>query len=254
MAGLNKSQNKKTKDIDSISNKIQNDEDVVEKYLISQQKPFSINDLVLNLNNKFKKTPLLKILDDLHKKEKIIIVTFGKTSIFASKDIVKEISIEQRDEEVAGNQPSSNPLLLLEQILQLKEEQTEMNRDFKQLNDCINNEKKNPSNKELPTLIKTFEGKLAQVCEAIEELKKQEDNIYRDSKNISSEYNNGNNSNVPQTNKDLLAYIEKSEKILTKEMKTRKQIIKNILNLLLQNKKPQELKNILDDIGFEETH
>ena len=246
--------NKKAKDTDNIPNKAQNDEDTVEQYLISQQKPFAINDLVLNLNNKFKKTLLLKILDALHKKGKIILVTFGKTTIFSSKDIIKETATQPIDEIAGGNQPSGNPLLLLEQLLQLKEEQTEMHRDFKQLTECLNNESKNPSNKELPGLIETLEEKLVQVSQNIEDLKNQEDNVHGDSENASNGYNNGNDGNIPQTNKDLLAYIEKSDKILIKEMKTRKQIIKNILNLLLQNKKPQELKNILDDIGFEEIH
>lgn len=238
MVSSNKSNIRSVKE-DTTSNIVQNDIDIVKQYLISQQKPFSINDLVLNLNNKFKKVTLLKILDDLHKKDKIVITTFGKTLIFSCKDIDKE------------QLSTSNPLLLFEQLTQLKEEQAEMNRDLKHLIDSINNEKKNPSNKELPNLIGNLKIKIDQVKIAIEDLKNQEEeNVFADQRSII----NGDNCNIPQTNKELSTYIEKSEKILSKEMKSRKQIIKNILNLLLQSKKPQELKDILDDIGFEEIH
>lgn len=51
-----------------------------------------------------------------------------------------------------------------------------------------------------------------------------------------------------------MTYIEKSEKILSKEMNSWQQVIKSNLNLLVQSEKLQELKDILDDIIFEEIH
>lgn len=64
MVSSNKSNIRSVKE-DTTSNIVQNDIDIVKQYLISQQKPFSINDLVLNLNNKFKKVTLLKIFECL---------------------------------------------------------------------------------------------------------------------------------------------------------------------------------------------
>lgn len=51
-----------------------------------------------------------------------------------------------------------------------------------------------------------------------------------------------------------MTYIEKNEKILSKEMNSWQQVIKSNLNLLVQSEKLQELKDILDDIIFEEIH
>ena len=51
-----------------------------------------------------------------------------------------------------------------------------------------------------------------------------------------------------------MTYIEKNEKILSKEKNSWQQIIKNYMNLLLQSEKLQELMDISDDIIFEEIH
>lgn len=212
------------------------DEDIVENYLSSQRKPFSINDLVLNLNNRFKKNPLLKILDTLHGKDRIILTTFGKTIIYSAKDIDPGIPPSTSENKENFEPPSEDPLRLSEQILQLREEQTELNRDLKQLNSFILTEGKTPANKDLPQLIKNLQSSMEEITTRIDNLKR--------------EVTNNNNSSM--INKDLINHIQRSNKILSKELKLRTQMTKNILKLLQQNNKPQELKELLEDIGFEE--
>lgn len=212
----------------------QEDEDTVEAYLTSQLKPFSINDLVLNLNNKFKKAPLLKILDELAKKDKIVVTAFGKTSIYSAKDIPRASNTDTIADQSNMDQPNENPLKLAEQILQLREEQTEINNSLKQLNSYITSEQKNPSNQELPLAISKLEAKL--------------DHIHQSLKR----FNEGGDDTI--INKDMIANIERSEKILKKELKIRVRITKDILSVLMQNNKPNELKELLENIGYEEVH
>ncbi|CAL9728889.1 homologous-pairing protein 2 [Monosporozyma unispora] len=212
----------------------QEDEDTVEKYLTSQLKPFSINDLVLNLNNKFKKTPLLKILDDLVEKEKIVVTIFGKTSIYSAKDIIKTSLNEVTVNNENLQQPNENPLFLAEQILQLKEEQTEINNSLKQLNSFIEVEGKNPSNQDLPIVVEELEETLNHLKQSLVDIK------------------SGNNNT--KVNKDLIANIEQSERILTKELKMRSRISKDIIGVLMQNNDSKSLKELLENIGFEEVH
>lgn len=212
----------------------QQDEDTVVNYLTSQLKPFSINDLVLNLNNKFKKMPLLKILDELAKKDKIIITAFGKTSIYSAKDIPRTSNKPTTVDQDSMDQPNENPLKLAEQILQLREEQTEINNSLKQLNSYIISEQKNPSNQELYPAIVKLEEKLHHILQSLKR------------------FNNAGDDTI--INKDMIATIERSEKILKKEMKSRIRITKDILSVLTQNNKPNDLKELLENIGFEEVH
>lgn len=218
-------------------------EEVVEEYLNSQRKPFSINDLVLNLNNKFKKPLLVNTLENLFKENRIVIIVFGKVSIYAAKDIeiepvLQDISQEDKENKEENELPNQNPIYLSEQILQLREEQGELTRDLKQLKNFIATESKNPSNNELPTLIEGLEKRLGSLNKEIEIMKN----------NTSGKKSEADG----KLNKNFIETIQKQEKILDKEMKQRKKYTRNLLKLLAETRTPEKLNEVLEDIGFED--
>lgn len=61
-------------------------EDLIEEYLVSQYRPFAINDIIQNLHNKVSKTVAQKALENLTVQERILTKTFGKVVIYACKE------------------------------------------------------------------------------------------------------------------------------------------------------------------------
>lgn len=103
--------------------------------IVSLNRPFSIQDLLITLKNSVTKTVLTKYLTDFTEKNQIINKTYGKTSIYCPKQEQEAISVEELenlDNEIEILQNENNQLketfneksMLLGKITQYKDDKS----------------------------------------------------------------------------------------------------------------------------------
>lgn len=189
-------------------------EQIIEKYLNEQFKPFVINDLITNLHNKIKKTAMLKYLDNLIQKDKILVFTFGKTLVYAGKDKLLNQDFQY---------------ITSAEITEKREKLAELERTNKQLYNRINDLEKQPTNE-------LIQSKTAELSELIPEAKEK----LRVLRKVWD-------PNVQHEN----SIIIKHERILQKELRKRSKILNNLINVLKELSNTKNVQELLDDIGIE---
>ncbi|CAI4471611.1 ADM_collapsed_G0020110.mRNA.1.CDS.1 [Saccharomyces cerevisiae] len=120
-----------------------------EDYLVSQYKPFSVNDIVQNLHNKVTKTTATKALENLVNEKRIVSKTFGKIIIY---------SCNEQDTALPSNIDPSQ--FDFETVLQLRNDLIELERDKSMAKDALDSVTKEPENEDLLTIIENEENEL----------------------------------------------------------------------------------------------
>lgn len=189
-------------------------EQLIENYLNEQYKPFVINDLISNLHNKIKKTAMLKCLDSLIEKDKILVFAFGKTLVYAGKD------------------ESLNPdfeYITLKNITEKREKLMELERTNKQLFSQIADVEKQPTNDYINSKTDELNALIPETKEKMRIFKKVWD------------------PDVQHENSIMV----KHELILQKELNKRLKIMNNLINILKELSNNKNIQDVLDDIGIE---
>lgn len=134
-------------------------EDLIEEYLVSQYKPFAINDIVQNLHNKVGKTAAVKALENLAAAGRITTKSFGKIVIYAcpEQDLVLPPGVE-----AAQYTP--------EALIQWRTELSEVERDRAAAQDEFDRIMRDPPNEELQDLIKQNVQTVQQLQRELQEL------------------------------------------------------------------------------------
>ncbi|CAI5759110.1 unnamed protein product [Candida verbasci] len=89
-------------------------------YMRLQYRPYSINDIQLNLHNQFTKNKLVSVLDELVNDRELVSKTIGKTTYYVYKEIIPEendINVDEiKEEHTALSQHISDLKLWLQKI------------------------------------------------------------------------------------------------------------------------------------------
>lgn len=194
---------------------------LIEEYLISQYKPFAINDIVQNLHNKVAKTVAIKALESLSNSGKITTKSFGKVVIYACNE--QKLSLPE------GIDPSQ---YTIETLSQLRTELIEIERDRENASEALNKIMAEPSNEQLMDVIE--ENKLA--------LQVLKDNILQLQTNW-----------VP-TDEIIIHRLMDSELKLAKELKTRSKMMKILIALIKDTVRPTNMPEFLVSISRKMYH
>lgn len=192
--------------------------EAVLKYLRDQNRPYSANDIFMNLHKEFGKTAVQKALDELTEKGKIKEKIYGKQKVYAvqqvdegnSEDMNKELS--DLDKEIAK---VSDELQSAEQQLRAQESLLQKLLSTLTTEDAV---------KEKSIL----EEKVLKLAEKLEQL----------SKNA-----------VPISKKEREKIVNLREKNV-KEWRKRKSLCMDIINSILEGY-PKDKKSLLEEIGIE---
>ncbi|XP_046994871.1 homologous-pairing protein 2 homolog [Schistocerca americana] len=192
--------------------------EAVLKYLRDQNRPYSANDIFMNLHKEFGKTAIQKALDELTEKGKLKEKIYGKQKVYAieqveegnSEDMNKELS--DLDKEIAK---VSDELQSAEQQLRAHESLLQKLLTTLTTEDAM---------KEKSLL----EEKVSKLTEKLEQL----------SKNA-----------VPISKKERDKIVNLREKNV-KEWRKRKSLCMDIVNSILEGY-PKDKKSLLEEIGIE---
>ncbi|XP_049779839.1 homologous-pairing protein 2 homolog [Schistocerca cancellata] len=192
--------------------------EAVLKYLRDQNRPYSANDVFMNLHKEFGKTAIQKALDELTEKGKLKEKMYGKQKVYAieqveegnSEDMNKELS--DLDKEIAK---VSDELQSAEQQLRAHESLLQKLLTTLTTEDAV---------KEKSLL----EEKVSKLTEKLEQL----------SKNA-----------VPISKKERDKIVNLREKNV-KEWRKRKSLCMDIVNSILEGY-PKDKKSLLEEIGIE---
>ncbi|XP_049810418.1 homologous-pairing protein 2 homolog [Schistocerca nitens] len=192
--------------------------EAVLKYLRDQNRPYSANDIFMNLHKEFGKTAIQKALDELTEKGKLKEKIYGKQKVYAieqvdegnSEDMNKELS--DLDKEIAK---VSDELQSAEQQLRAHESLLQKLLTTLTTEDAV---------KEKSLL----EEKVSKLTEKLEQL----------SKNA-----------VPISKKERDKIVNLREKNV-KEWRKRKSLCMDIVNSILEGY-PKDKKSLLEEIGIE---
>ncbi|XP_049860772.1 homologous-pairing protein 2 homolog [Schistocerca gregaria] len=192
--------------------------EAVLKYLRDQNRPYSANDIFMNLHKEFGKTAIQKALDELTEKGKLKEKIYGKQKVYAveqvqegnSEDMNKELS--DLDKEIAK---VSDELQSAEQQLRAHESLLQKLLTTLTTEDAV---------KEKSVL----EEKVSKLTEKLEQL----------SKNA-----------VPISKKERDKIVNLRDKNV-KEWRKRKSLCMDIVNSILEGY-PKDKKSLLEEIGIE---
>lgn len=192
--------------------------EAVLNYLQKQNRPYSANDIFLNLHKEIGKTQLQKTLDQLVEQQKIKEKLYGKQKIYVViQDNSSKENIDKEIQELDQNiMALSGKVNSAEQDLKIKEDLV------KQLNTMVSIEEAKDNIVNLECSITKLKEKL---------------NILTDNK-------------TPPISNDEREKILKDHGQLTKEWRKRKRICMDILNSILENY-PKSKKDLLEEIGLE---
>ncbi|KAI5960481.1 hypothetical protein KGF57_001940 [Candida theae] len=121
-------QTKKAQDIDNIKA-------IISNYMKAQYRPYSTNDILLNLHNQVPKQKLSKGLATLVKEKELIVKTVGKTSYYCFKMLSQELESSYTE--------------LLDEVPQIEKETAEVEVELNELATELKNLKLTPSNSEI---------------------------------------------------------------------------------------------------------
>lgn len=190
---------------------------MIESYLKTQYKPFAINDIVQNLHNKVSKPTALKALETLVSEDKIVSKTFGKVVIYSCKDM--DLAVKEGENHYT-----------FEELVQLREELMEVERDKASVQNAVNDLLKEPGNNQLENEIITMKNEIVKEEEVLKGL-----NVDRN----------------PEEEK-LISEIQERQKLLEKVINSRKKMVKDLIGIIKYQINPKNLIEFLEDIGVEQ--
>lgn len=192
---------------------------LIESYLISQYRPFAINDIVLNLHGQITKAAATKALDSLVQEHRVTAKTFGKVIIY---------SCNEKELELPAGVESDN--FTFAHLAELRKELKELDSDKSAVTEALNKVLKEPSNAQLLHLQVTREQEIAHLQQVLTRLQEDWD---------------------PKM-EPLINDLVKTDKTLDKELKTRFKIMKNLLAIVKDTVRPTDMGEFLEEIGFEQ--
>ncbi|GMC33103.1 unnamed protein product [Saccharomyces cerevisiae] len=194
-------------------------EQLIEDYLVSQYKPFSVNDIVQNLHNKVTKTTATKALENLVNEKRIVSKTFGKIIIY---------SCNEQDTALPSNIDPSQ--FDFETVLQLRNDLIELERDKSTAKDALDSVTKEPENEDLLTIIENEENELKKIESKLQSLQDDWD----------------------PANDEIVKRIMSEDTLLQKEITKRSKICKNLIATIKDSVRPKNMNEFLEEIGFED--
>ncbi|CAR29470.1 hypothetical protein ZYGR_0AD01520 [Zygosaccharomyces rouxii] len=192
---------------------------LIESYLISQYRPFAINDIVLNLHGQITKAAATKALDSLVQEHRVTAKTFGKVIIY---------SCNEKELELPAGVESDN--FTFAHLAELRKELKELDSDKSAVTEALNKVLKEPSNAQLLHLQVAREQEIAHLQQVLTRLQEDWD---------------------PKM-EPLINDLVKTDKTLDKELKTRFKIMKNLLAIVKDTVRPTDMGEFLEEIGFEQ--
>ncbi|AAS53845.2 AFR474Wp [Eremothecium gossypii ATCC 10895] len=196
-------------------------EDLIERYLIEQYRPFGVNDIVQNLHNRVTKTNATKALETLVSQDRIICKLFGKAAIYCCKEQQLQLPPNVTEEEIT-----------IEALEQLREECNALNSDINEWQTQLNQLTRDPTNIELIEQINQRKVELEETKTRLEALEQ---------------------GWKPQ-HAEVTSKLVSQNKVLEKAIKKRKKIMQEAVALVLstQNITGETAKaDYLEELGFE---
>ncbi|CAI6511548.1 AIS_HP2_G0018720.mRNA.1.CDS.1 [Saccharomyces cerevisiae] len=187
-------------------------EQLIEDYLVSQYKPFSVNDIIQNLHNKVTKTTATKALENLVNEKRIVSKSFGKIVIY---------SCNERETELPSDIDPSD--FDFETVLQLRNDLIELDRDKSMAKDALDSVTKEPENEELLKIIEKEEDELREIESKLQSLQ--------------GDWNPANDEIVKQ--------IMSRDALFQKEITKRSKICKNLIATIKDSVCPKNMNDFL---------
>lgn len=191
-------------------------EDLIEEYLISQYKPFAINDIVQNLHNKVAKTVAIKALENLSTSGRVTTKFFGKVVIYACNE--QKLSLP---EEIDPSQYT------METLSQLRAELIEIEKDRENTLEAYKKVMNEPSNEQLKDVIGENRMTLQALKDSILQLQ----------------------TNWVPTDEIVIHNLMDSELKLCKELKIRAKMMKTLIALIKDTVRPTNMAEFLVSIS-----
>jgi len=190
--------------------------EVVLKYLRDQNRPYSVNDILLNLHKELGKTAIQKALDSLTQETKVIEKINGKQKAYA---------VSQQDLPTASE----------EELKTLDLEINKINEELKTSSEILRNKE---------NLLKKFGSSLstAQAKNKTEELKVEMKELQKKLDKFSDKGN--------LITKEEKLSIDRKHETGVKEWKKRKRMCLDVTDAILENY-PKSKKHLYEEIGFE---
>lgn len=193
------------------------DREAVHKYLCTTNRPYSANDIMLNLHKEFGKTAIQKALDELVGEGKVLEKTYGKQKVYCIK------------QEIVSNSQVSDELKDTDQeLLQAAEKLSCLENEVKQaqaqLNELLSTPTTEEGRAEQCNLIKKNEALLKKVAELSQCTIK-----------------------TPEIDRNK---IKQEHSKMVKEYNKRKRICTEIINAILEGY-PKSKKVLIEEIGIE---
>ncbi|KAK2717106.1 homologous-pairing protein 2 homolog [Artemia franciscana] len=186
------------------------------KYLIGQNRPYSVNDVVQNLHKEFGKTAVQKAVDVLVMEKKLKEKTYGKQKVYCvDQNLFPEIDekeLAQMDAEIAK---------LTEEIKKEELESKKVDQQLKELNSTLTTQEAKKSLNEISAQIEKLKVKLKSLSETQIQIPEEE------KRQIQTE----NESSV-------------------KAWRKRKRICMDIAESILENY-PKPKRELLEEMGIE---
>ena len=180
--------------------------------MVSQYKPFSVNDIIQNLHNKVTKTTATKALENLVNEKRIVSKTFGKIVIY---------SCNEQETALPSNVDSSQ--FDFETVLQLRNDLIELERDKSMAKDALDSVAKEPENKELLTIIENEENELKEIESKLQSLQ--------------GDWNPAND--------EIVKRIMSEDTLLQKEITKRSKICKSLIATIKDSVCPKNMDEFL---------
>lgn len=187
-------------------------EDLIEEYLVSQYKPFAINDIVQNLHNKVGKTAAVKALESLASTGRITTKTFGKIVIYACPE--QELVLPDGVDE-----SQYTP----EALSQWRSELAEVEKDRAAAQDELDRVLKEPANDELQDLIEENKEAVERLQKSLEELQ----------------------TNWEPADELVIKELATAESRMDKEITMRTRMLKNLISLVKETIRPSDMAEFL---------
>lgn len=193
-------------------------EEVIEQYLISQYKPFAINDIIQNLHNQVGRTQALKSLESLAQQGRIKTRTFGKIIIYACPEQALQLPVG-----------ADSSLYTMESIGELRRELVLVEKDLRAATEQLAELGRDPSNTELLELMVARRHTLQEVESRVAQL----------------------HDNWDSSNDKVIEQVMQNELKVDKALKSRAKILKSVLALAKDVVRPANMAEFLESIGYE---
>lgn len=187
-------------------------EDLIEEYLVSQYKPFAINDIVQNLHNRVAKAAAIKALENLAAAGRITTKSFGKIVIY---------SCNEQELALPDGVPATN--CTPETLTQWRNELAEAEKDRLAAQEAWQRVVREPTNEQLPGLIEQNTQAAQRLRDKLQELQ---------------------TSWEPQ-DEVVVEHLMAVEAQVEKELKHRSRLVKNLLALIKDTVRPANMAEFL---------